>query len=180
MKTTQAWAWLAAGVLALGLNGFYQDGGAAWAHRIAERVGGTVADRSSNLLAIASDQVDRALERVSLVASREKSPACRLAPKVASLQYPFVRTEEVQFDEMTAREERQLARLEAGRARMQAQLARVRAEPVAFNIPNIQIACPRVRVSVPRVRIPQVSIPAVPRVRVEVPAVKVEMGEGPI
>ncbi|MGD0760452.1 MAG: hypothetical protein ABR921_16250 [Candidatus Sulfotelmatobacter sp.] len=35
---TQAWAWLTAGVVALGLNGFYHDGGAAWAHRIAERV----------------------------------------------------------------------------------------------------------------------------------------------
>ncbi len=36
MKTTQGWGWLAAGVLALGLNGIYQDGGAAWAHRIVE------------------------------------------------------------------------------------------------------------------------------------------------
>ena len=33
MKNTYAWGWLAAGVLALGLNGIYQDGGAAWAHR---------------------------------------------------------------------------------------------------------------------------------------------------
>ncbi len=35
MKTTQGWGWLTAGVLALGLNGIYHDGGAAWAHRIA-------------------------------------------------------------------------------------------------------------------------------------------------
>jgi hypothetical protein len=32
MKTTAAWKWLAAGVLALGLNGWYQTGGAHWAH----------------------------------------------------------------------------------------------------------------------------------------------------
>ena len=38
MKTTQAWAWLTAGVLALGLNGFYHDGGAVWAHRIADQL----------------------------------------------------------------------------------------------------------------------------------------------
>jgi hypothetical protein len=38
MKTTQAWGWLAAGVLALGLNGIYHDGGAAWAHRAVGRV----------------------------------------------------------------------------------------------------------------------------------------------
>jgi hypothetical protein len=32
MKTIPAWRWLAAGVLALGLNGWYQTGGAQWAH----------------------------------------------------------------------------------------------------------------------------------------------------
>lgn len=32
MKTTSAWRWLAAGVLALGLNGWYHNGGAPWAH----------------------------------------------------------------------------------------------------------------------------------------------------
>jgi len=49
MKTTQGWGWLAAGVLALGLNGFYQDGGAAWAHRIMDHVTARVADRSGDL-----------------------------------------------------------------------------------------------------------------------------------
>jgi hypothetical protein len=38
MKNAQAWGWLAAGVLALGLNGIYQDGGAAWAHRAVTQV----------------------------------------------------------------------------------------------------------------------------------------------
>ena len=54
MKTTQAWAWLAAGVLALGLNGFYQDGGAAWAHRIVDGAIEQVASRSGTLVDLAS------------------------------------------------------------------------------------------------------------------------------
>lgn len=33
--TNQAWYWLAAGVLALGLNGYYQDGGLPVLHRLA-------------------------------------------------------------------------------------------------------------------------------------------------
>src|SRR5271170_250460 len=49
MKTTQGWGWLTAGVLALGLNGFYHDGGVAWAHRIMDHVTARVADRSGDL-----------------------------------------------------------------------------------------------------------------------------------
>ena len=50
MKTTQGWGWLAAGVLALGLNGFYQDGGLARAHRVFDAAIGHAADRSGSLL----------------------------------------------------------------------------------------------------------------------------------
>ena len=34
MRTEQAWYWLAAGVVALGLNGAYQDGQLGWAHNL--------------------------------------------------------------------------------------------------------------------------------------------------
>ena len=37
MRTDKAWYWLAAGVLALGLNGAYQDGQLGWAHVLANR-----------------------------------------------------------------------------------------------------------------------------------------------
>ena len=59
MKTRRAWAWLAAGVLALGLNGFYQDGGAAWAHRAMDGLTVRVAERSLTLLSLASEALDR-------------------------------------------------------------------------------------------------------------------------
>ena len=46
MRTDKAWYWLAAGVLALGLNGAYQDGQLGWAHVLADRAAAVV-DRAS-------------------------------------------------------------------------------------------------------------------------------------
>jgi hypothetical protein len=42
MRSNKAWYWLTAGVLALGLNGAYQDGQLGWAHVLAERAAGVV------------------------------------------------------------------------------------------------------------------------------------------
>ena len=38
MRAEKAWVWLSAGVLALGLNGMYQDGQLGWAHSVTCRV----------------------------------------------------------------------------------------------------------------------------------------------
>jgi hypothetical protein len=37
MRSDKAWYWLAAGVVAMGLNGAYQDGQLGWAHVLADR-----------------------------------------------------------------------------------------------------------------------------------------------
>jgi hypothetical protein len=42
MRSEKAWYWLAAGVLALGLNGAYQDGQLSWAHCLAGRAANMV------------------------------------------------------------------------------------------------------------------------------------------
>src|SRR6266567_6933389 len=42
MRSQTGWYWLAAGVLALGLNGAYQDGHRGWAHVLADRAAGVV------------------------------------------------------------------------------------------------------------------------------------------
>jgi hypothetical protein len=42
MQSQKAWYWLAAGVLALGLNGAYQDGQLGWVHCLADRVAGSI------------------------------------------------------------------------------------------------------------------------------------------
>ena len=173
MKTTQGWGWLAAGVLALGLNGFYQDGGAAWAHRVADEV----ADRSGALVDVASGTVDQLMAKVELAAARDETTSCKLATAMARFETGMARTQTglAHFEAMTARQEAALARVEANRARIEAQVARVRLAPVAFNTLEMpMVACPRLRVNAPRVsRVPMVRIPA--------PVMQVETaGGGPI
>lgn len=57
MKTTPTWKWFAAGVLALGLNGWYQTGGAQWAHIAI----GQLARRSRVVMGVAKSTAHRFL-----------------------------------------------------------------------------------------------------------------------
>ena len=176
MKTTQGWGWLAAGVLALGLNGFYQDGGLVQAHRIIDGTIEQVAERSGALAELASSRVERLVGGANLVMARDESASCRLAAAMARFRSEVARTEGgmSRMEAMSARQEAAMARVEAERARIEAQVARVRMMPVAFNTLEIPVvACPRMRINVPRVRVPRV--PVIPA-----PAVQVETGSGPI
>jgi len=123
MKSTQAWGWLAAGVLALGLNGIYQDGGAAWAHRAVHEVMARIGAPTKGVLALASGHADRFMATSRLVAARDETASCRLATAMARAQTKMART--------------------------QVQMARLHIAPAALN-PGV---CPRVRVSIPNVRI---------------------------
>jgi hypothetical protein len=170
MKTAQGWGWLVAGVLALGLNGMYQDGGAAWAHRVADRV----VERTGVLADLASERVDGLMGRANLVAAREETASCGLATAMARFQTKMARTQNglAHFEAMSARQEAALARVEGERARMEAQTVRLQiATGVMVRAMKVPVACPRVHVSVPR--LPMVRIPA-RVVRVEMP------GGGPI
>jgi hypothetical protein len=176
MKTTQGWGWLAAGVLALGLNGFYQDGGLARAHQIVDAAIERVADRPGSLVELASERVERFVQNADLVVARDETASCRLAAAVARFQGKIARTQSgmAQIEAMSARQEAAMARVEVERARIEARVARVRMMPVALNTLEIPVvACPRVRVNVPRVRVPRV--PMIPA-----PVVRVETGGGPI
>jgi hypothetical protein len=162
MKTTQAWGWLAAGVLALGLNGFYQDGGAAWAHVVVDRA----AEQSGALVELASSRVDRLVEKASLVAARDETASCPLAIARARFERRIARTQAgmAHFEALSA-QEAALARVEGQRARNEAQVARVSFAPVAFSA----------------VEAPVVVCPRVPRVRIQAPVVHVDLtGDGPI
>jgi hypothetical protein len=153
MKSTQGWGWLTVGVLALGLNGFYHDGGAAWAHRIADRIGG----RSEILADVVSERVDGFMERTNLVAARGETSSCRLATSMARVQEKIARgrTGFDRFEAMSAREEAAMARMEEQRARREEQVARVRIASEAFNpvvrVRSVAVVCPRVHVSAPQV-----------------------------
>ncbi|MGA9542002.1 MAG: hypothetical protein WBQ85_00420 [Candidatus Sulfotelmatobacter sp.] len=175
MKTTQGWGWLAAGVLALGLNGFYQDGGLVQAHRIIDGTIEQVAERSGALAELASSRVERLVGGANLVMARDESASCRLAAAMARFRSEVARTEGgmSRMEAMSVRQEAAMARVEAERARIEARVARVRMMP-AFNTLEIpMVACPRVRVNVARVRVPR--MPVIPA-----PVVRVETGSGPI
>ena len=172
----QGWYWLAAGVLALGLNGVYHDGGAEWAQR--------VVNRSAAVVALASGHAER-----FLASAPEQTLLCRVVTEMARFQAKMARTQTgfAPFDAMTARQEAALARLEgnrarfeAGRARMEAQVARLDFASAslspefgaAFGPKRIQlpVMCPRLRVNIPRTF-----------VRVPAPTVRVEtLSAGPI
>ena len=179
MKTTQGWGWLAAGVLALGLNGIYHDGGAAWAHRNVDGVMARIVNRAEAVIALASGRADRFVANANLVAVRDETASCRLATAITRVQTKIARTQSgmAHFEAMAARQEAALARAEASRARIEGQLVRVRLTPVAFDTVEIPIvACPRVRVNVPRVNVPKV-----PMVKIPAPIVHVEVaGAGPV
>jgi len=170
MKTTQAWGWLAAGVLAAGLNASYYNGGAQWAHRAVDRV----VYRSAAVLALASGHTDSFLAQARFAAAQDQTASCRFATVLTRLQTGAARTETkvARFETMSAREEAALARLEANRARIEAQVEAATARwpvvsadfnPASFNrvifspgkVPTV---CPRVRVNIPRP--PMLRIPA--------------------
>jgi hypothetical protein len=150
------------------LNGFYHDGGAAWAHRIADRVG----ERSEILSDLVSERVDGFMERANLAAARGETASCRMSTSMAQVQAGIAhgRAGFDRLEAMSAREEAAMARMEAQRARMEAQ-ARVRVTSAVFSpvvhLRSVAVVCPRVQVSIPRVPM------------VDVPMVRVE-GAGPI
>jgi len=179
MKTTRGWGWLAAGVLALGLNGFYQDGGAAWAHRQVDGVMARVANRAGAVIALASGRGDWFMAKASRVAAQDETASCRFATTMARFQTKMARTQSgmAHFEAMSARQEEALARVEANRPRIEAQVARVRLAPVAFqSVKSPVVVCPRVRVNVPRVNVSKL-----PVVKIPAPVVDVETkGAGPV
>jgi len=167
---TQAWGWLAAAVLAAGLNSSYHEGGMQWAHVILDRVG----HNTGAVLALATGRADQFLAEARMLNIDREAPQCPLATAMARVQSSFDQpnSEIDRFEALSAREQAQLARLEANRARMEAQiqarLSRIRfAEanfsPVVVQVPKI--ACPRLRVNIPRM--PMVKMPQVPAVHVE-------------
>jgi len=184
MKTNQAWGWLAAGVLAAGLNANYYDGGLQWAHHVADQV----RHSSAAVLALASVRADQFLTEARVLAGRDKAPSCPWATTLARVQTSIARSHvrSEAFEVMSARQEAQLAKLEANRERMEAQIAAQRSHfrfagqafaTVAFKGIPAPGVCPRIRVNVPK--LPMIKMPVVPNV--VVPNIHIEMASnGPV
>src|SRR6266567_312693 len=179
MKTTQAWIWLAAGVLAAGLNASYYDGGLQWARQMAEHAG----QASTAVLALASGRADQFLSEAQLLMARNQNASCRVTATLQRIQSRIARSHArvEHFDAMTAREEAQFARLEANRARMEAQfaaqtghfrIATANFAPLALKNVPAPVVCPRVRVNMPR--LPRMKMPITPEIHIEM------AGMGPV
>jgi hypothetical protein len=166
MKTTQAWAWLTAGVLALGLNGIYHDGEAQWVHRaVAE-----AEYQAAAVLSPLSGRVEPFLANLQLRAARSATQNCRVTNALARVQSSAARAQSgiARLEAMSARQEARCARLEANRARIESQAARAQfatmdLEPFVVDVPEIHVKCPRVHVIAPR-------LPVIRRFRAEVSA----------
>src|ERR1700693_2921333 len=164
MKTNQAWGWLAAGVLAAGLNASYHDGGLQWVHRLADPGG----QNSAALGAGAACRGDPFLLQARALPARTQNASCPLPTAMALVQSKIARSE-AGFNVMSAREEAQFARLEASRARIEAHTARLRIPAAAFSPVVVRMSgasiCPRVRVNVPRM--PAVKMPQIPAIHID-------------
>lgn len=175
----QAWGWLVAGVVALGLNGLYHDGGLDWAHQIADQV----QYKADTLL---SGRAGQFLAEAQAFAGRNETASARIASAVAEVQSQVAHSQAgiARFEAMTAREQAACARIEAKRARMEAQRARIEARLAAVRIPadvivpveipvdvKVPMVCPHLRISVPRA----------PLVRAPVRVIQVDAaGAGPV
>ena len=165
-NATQGWYWLAAGVLALGLNGVYHDGGSEWAHQVVDRA----IDRT---VAMVPERAQELMQRVRMAADRENERASsRWSQDMSHWQAQVTRV-----DSMRARQNVRLARMNVHHA-MNVQVANahltqacshVQVEVPAVSIPEINIP----RIDVPQINIPRVSIPAVHLESVSVPRIDI-------
>jgi hypothetical protein len=154
MKSTQAWVWLTAGVLALGLNGFYHDGGAAWAHRAVDRVAGQVVNRTDAVLALASWRADWFAAKTNMLVARDETVTCPFTRVMARYQAGMAHAQSgmARVQAMTARQEAAFGRMEADRARIEASHARMEAAIAGVRVmpADFDLDCPRVHVSISR------------------------------
>lgn len=171
MMKTQGWGWLIAGVAALGLNGFYHDGGLRWAHQLADQL----ESRSATVLALTADPADHLITSAEQVAAKDEAASCRISTAIAQAETRMARGENRvgQWEAISARQEAQLVRMEANRAKIEARIEQMRIpavhiSPVMVTVP----ACSRMQVRMPR--IPVIKIPTAPMIHIEA------TGAGPV
>jgi hypothetical protein len=182
MKPTQAWGWLAAGMLAAGINAAYHDGGLQWAHRIADRA----QHISEAVVALASGRADQFLAEAKTLSARNDDQVMAFSDTVVATADHEMARAEAAYVRAEARAEAHCVRMQAERARMEARteahralvrIPDVRVETAMIQIPGVPaISIPRVELSPMRVHCSQIrmSLPALPNRRMPAPpAVKI-------
>jgi hypothetical protein len=172
MKSTQqAWGWLAAGVLAAGLNAAYHDGDLAWAHRIADR-----AQHVSNaVVALASGHADQFLAEARMLSVQNDDQATEFTDSVVATADQETARTEAAYARAEARQQAHCARIEAIRARIE---SRVAAHRAFVRIPDVRVETsyrtlevPGVgTISLPRIELSQTKIARCSHIRMSLPA----------
>lgn len=164
----QAWYWLAAGVLALGLNGYYQDGGFQGLHRLATGATLAVNEAGAQIGQIAT-LAEVAMAEHAQFLNERPAPAMVAVPSVAIPAVTPARLAQLQERLQTM----QAARVRARMARLQEVMARREMQRAQVEIQNGRIAVlsgqGQVRVEVPPLPWVQVSVPQAPAVEVREP-----------
>ncbi|HMK23438.1 MAG TPA: hypothetical protein VK466_13975 [Terriglobales bacterium] len=167
MRSEKAWVWLAAGVVALGLNGMYQDGQMGWAHSLtcrAEQYADQVAARGLQYVTLAEVVLGRNPESLG----RTEAALQRLQTKVVCQ-----RTAMAQRQIAMAQVREQIIQAEVQRKLDLAQAKIDRARMVTIEKAGQLRDCPgfsRVIVSVPDAvnadlsDLPDIQVPEVPEI----------------
>lgn len=184
MASDKAWYWLAAGVLALGINGAYQDGEFQWAHRIADRsavmvqqvrnegcrlvaIAETFLGRDSSGFERAQDQLARVQDRLS---HRQME---RMQRQMEMAQYQVERAQRMvvmQQDEPCSHSHRFMVQV----PEVNVPAVNVRAFVPNVNVPAVTVPAVTIpAVQIPEIRVPQVTIPRIDVPTVRIPAVKI-------
>jgi hypothetical protein len=181
---TQAMGWLAAAVVAAGLNASYHQGGMQWAHRVADQI----EYRTGAVIALAAGHAERffaetqlakaelvneqlANEKVQALGGASSCPLERaiaqVQSRIADSQTRFERFNDRLQTVVSAREAKEQARMEDRAARMEAQRDRIEAKVSSLHIPAMTFSS--VNVPMPKIDIPKIDV--CPRIRVSVPQV---------
>jgi hypothetical protein len=112
MASEKAWYWLAAGVLALGLNGAYQDGQFGWVHNLVNHSVELVEDASIHGLASGEGFLGNSPERPWWMEVTLHRMQGKLACKRMEMAERQIDMAQMQKDLAQARVERQLARVQ--------------------------------------------------------------------
>jgi hypothetical protein len=166
MASEKGWYWLAAGVLALGLNGAYQDGQFGWAHSIADRsleVVERASGRGMGFVTAAEVMLGRNPAAVGQMEAALGRMQGKMACKRVEMAERRIDLARMQSDLAAAQVERQLAKV-------QMKMDKVRV--IAMNRANRARNCSglsRGVVTVPRVELsnlPGVQMPEMPEIQV--------------
>ncbi len=158
MTSDKAWYWLAAGVLALGLNGAYQDGQFGWVHGIADRSMETVERASTRGLSFVTP-AEVMLGRNSEALGWKEATLQRMQEKFACKRMEMA---ERQIDMGQMQRDLAMARVDRQMAKVQMKMDKVRV--IAMENANSAQRCSgfsRMVVTIPQIEVPNVHIPEI-------------------